>query len=58
MVLAFGLAALVPEEKAAAEELQQQLKDAELGKHWIYDDLDRAFAKAKRTGKPILALFR
>ena len=25
---------------------------------WIYDDLDRAFASAKETGKPLLVVFR
>ncbi len=57
LMLAFALAPLVPN-AAGAQELQQQLKDAELGKHWIYDDLDRAFVEAKKMRKPILALFR
>jgi hypothetical protein len=33
-------------------------KDIEIAPHWIYDDLPAAFAQAKRSGKPILALFR
>ncbi len=45
---------------ASAAEAQNQLKpqDIEVGAHWIYDDVPAAFAKAKATGKPILALFR
>lgn len=33
-------------------------QDIEVGAHWIYDDLPAAFAQAKQSGKPILALFR
>lgn len=33
-------------------------KDIEVAPHWIYDDVPAAFAQAKRSGKPILALFR
>ena len=57
LMMAFALVALAPN-TSGAQELQQQLKDAELGKHWIYDDLDRAFVEAKMTRKPILAQFR
>jgi hypothetical protein len=32
--------------------------DVAVAPHWIYDDVPAAFAKAKETGKPILALFR
>ncbi len=33
-------------------------KDIEVAPHWIYDDVPAAFAQAKQSGKPILALFR
>lgn len=33
-------------------------KDIEVASHWIYDDVPAAFAQAKQSGKPILALFR
>ena len=33
-------------------------QDIEVAPHWIYDDVPAAFAQAKRSGKPILALFR
>ena len=39
--------------------LKEQLK--ELGKiadFWIYDDLDLGFSQAKKTGKPVLVVFR
>ena len=33
-------------------------QDIEVAAHWIYDDIPAAFAQAKQSGKPILALFR
>jgi len=42
----------------AQSELQQQLKDTDLAPHWIYDDLPKALAEAKSTGKPILVVLR
>ena len=33
-------------------------QDIEVSPHWIYDDVPAAFAQAKQSGKPILALFR
>ncbi len=39
-------------------DLRTLLKDVELGQSWVYDDVDAAFARAKATGKPVLALFR
>jgi hypothetical protein len=45
---------------AAAEQdgLRQRIKDRGLAAHWIYDDFPRAQAEARRTGKPLLVLFR
>jgi hypothetical protein len=43
---------------AAQSELRQALKDIETAPHWIYDDLPKAFAQAKDTGKPILVVLR
>ncbi len=40
------------------EALRAALKDTELRGDWIYDDLPKAFAEAKRTGKPLMAVFR
>ncbi len=33
-------------------------QDIEVAPHWIYDDVQAAFAQAQQSGKPILALFR
>ena len=40
------------------EELRKQLKDVDLVGRWIYDDVDAGFTEAKRTGKPLLIVFR
>ena len=37
------------------EQLQEHGKIADF---WIYDDLDLGFAQAKKTGKPLLLVFR
>ena len=39
-------------------ELQIALNDNGLQGDWIYDDAGEAFAVAKRTGRPILLVFR
>ncbi len=54
LVLAAALAA----QDAGNEALRLALKDTPLGPEWIYNDLDRGFAEAKRTGKPMLVVFR
>jgi serine protease Do len=43
---------------AGQSELQKSLKDLDIAAHWIYDDLPKAIAQSKATGKPILAVFR
>ena len=40
------------------EHLKTLLKDAEVPASWIYDDVGAGFAEAKRTGKPMLVVFR
>jgi hypothetical protein len=40
------------------DQLRQKLKDAALQGAWVYDDLDAGFAEARRTGKPLLVVFR
>jgi hypothetical protein len=37
--------------------LREKLKD-NVAERWIYDDVDRGFAEAKRTGKPMLVVIR
>ncbi len=38
--------------------LQKRLGDLELAGPWFYDDLAGGFAQAKKTGKPLLVVFR
>jgi hypothetical protein len=40
------------------EKLRTALKDSEPTKDWIYDDLGAGFAEAKKTGKPLMIVFR
>jgi hypothetical protein len=42
----------------AQDNLQRTLDDTGVGRHWIYDDFERARALARQTGKPLLVLFR
>jgi serine protease Do len=59
-VLGFG-AVLVLAAAASAQDatgLQKSLKDLEVHGAWIYNDLDKGFAEAKKTGKPLLVVFR
>lgn len=42
----------------AKETLRQKLKDNDVAAEWIYDDLAAGFAQAKKTGKPMLVVFR
>lgn len=37
--------------------LRDKLKDA-ADASWIYDDIDKGFVEAKKSGKPILVVFR
>jgi hypothetical protein len=38
--------------------LKKALKEENLPASWIYDDLDKGFAEAKKSGKPMLVVFR
>jgi hypothetical protein len=38
--------------------LKTALKDTEVAAGWIYDDLPAGYAEAKKTGKPMLIVFR
>jgi hypothetical protein len=42
----------------AQSELQRNLRDTNVGKHWIYNDLKEGNARAKATGKPLFVVFR
>ncbi|MBI2949615.1 MAG: hypothetical protein HYY23_18420 [Verrucomicrobia bacterium] len=39
-------------------QLQQSLNDSHVHSSWIYNDVDAGFAEAKKTGKPLLVVFR
>jgi hypothetical protein len=39
-------------------QLQQSLKDTDVHPSWIYNDVAAGFAAAKKTGKPLLVVFR
>ncbi len=45
-------------EGAAQDSLRLELKDVEVGEHWIYGDWEAARSRAARQKKPIFALFR
>jgi hypothetical protein len=54
--LIVGLSFLAaPQDK---EKLRTALKDTEVKGDWIYDDLGAGFAEAKKTGKPMMIVFR
>lgn len=42
----------------ADDRLRAALKDGEPKGDWIYDDLDKGFARAKASGKPLMVVFR
>ena len=45
-------------EDSVKEELRKSLKDFDEAASWVYDDLDSAFAAARKTAKPLLVVFR
>jgi hypothetical protein len=50
--------AALASQDAGREALRQALKDTPLGPEWIYNDVEAGFAEARRTGKPMLVVFR
>ena len=40
------------------EQLRTALKDDAVKGDWIYDDLPAGYAEAKKSGKPMLVVFR
>jgi hypothetical protein len=62
-LLAFAWPSLRARTQEAAKkdlnkQLQQSLKDNDVHESWIYNDMDAGFAEAKKTGKPLLVVFR
>jgi len=56
--LAFWLSGAALPAQESGEDLRKALGDVELMGAWIYDDLDSGFAAARKTGKPLLIVFR
>ncbi len=56
--VALGVAAAAAGFQDDKEKLRTALKDSEPTKEWIYDDLGAGFAEAKKTGKPLMIVFR
>ena len=52
------LSAFVAAQEISKAELKRRLKDDAVHSSWIYDDLPAALAEGKKSGKPILAVFR
>lgn len=52
------LALLMGSEQQDNAALQKSLKDDAVHEAWIYNDLDEGFAQARKTGKPLLVVFR
>ena len=38
--------------------LRRELRDTDLVGPWIYDDLEAGYAEARKSGKPLLVVFR
>jgi len=51
-----GLAFFSPQQDK--EKVREALKDTDLVGTWIYDDLDAGIAEAKKSGKPMMIVFR
>jgi hypothetical protein len=58
MVIAMALLAALALPQGSKEQLKTALKDTEVQGAWIYDDLPAGFAEAKKSGKPMLIVFR
>jgi hypothetical protein len=59
--VAVGIGLLLAGGVSAADdavELQKRFQDFDLQGPWVYNDLDAGFAEAKRSGKPLLVVFR
>jgi hypothetical protein len=56
-LLAVG-ALLAAPARAGDNEVRKALKDTEVHSSWVYNDLAAGLAKAKKSGKPLLVLFR
>jgi hypothetical protein len=55
--LALALLATAPQQ-SEKDQLRRALGDNDLAGTWIYDDLEAGGAEAKKSGKPMLVVFR
>lgn len=53
-----ALLAAAPARAIDNDAIRKALKDTEVHSSWVYNDFDKALALAKKSGKPLLALFR
>lgn len=58
LVLGALLFVVTPLEAQDKNPLRDKLKDNVADASWVYDDIDKGFAEAKKTGKPMLVVFR
>ena len=56
--LAFASLAFLAAQDSDKDRLRNALHDNDLVGTWIYDDLEAGCAEAKKTGKPMLVVFR
>jgi hypothetical protein len=40
------------------DDLRKKLGDNDLSGEWVYDDINAGFGLARKTGKPMLVVFR
>ena len=40
------------------DQLRRELRDTDLAGTWIYDDVNAGYAEARKSGKPMLIVFR
>ncbi len=55
LALAVACVSMAQDRKDA---LRESLKDTAVGAGWFYDDLEAGTAEAKKSGKPMLVVFR
>ena len=55
---AFAACLLAAAQDPAKEQLRTAIKDTEVKGNWIYDDLAAGFSTAKKSGKPMMVVFR
>jgi serine protease Do len=56
--IAAACLSLAAAQDGAKEQLRTALKDDAVKGDWIYDDLPAGYALAKKTGKPLMVVFR